>query len=221
MAGNHLDFVRGQFPPLAGCELAEADPANPNPDELDDVETHRLAHPPDLSVAPLVQDDTKARALTSRSNQVNPCAGRAIVWANRHRRAHRREHVGRDDSGDVHDVLLLASVPRVGGSLRPLAVGREQDQPLGCDIESPHREESGDRRHELHHGWTTIRIVSRCDVPGRLVEHQIARGDGATDWASVYGDPVAQGVSAGAKFLDGHPVNRDPPVDDEPLSLAA
>ena len=58
---------RPELPPLARRQLAEVEPPDAHAHELDDLVPHRRAHPPDLAVLPLGEDDLEpGRALALR-----------------------------------------------------------------------------------------------------------------------------------------------------------
>ena len=130
----------------------------------------RLAHPPHLAVAALVDRDAQhARARLGR-----PWPGRSGRRRARRRRAgggsRRRCTVAAADRGQV---LLVDAVAGVGDAVGQLAVVREQQQALGVGVEAADREHPRLVGHELDHGRAAVGVLGRGDDAGRLVQQVV------------------------------------------------
>src|SRR5438105_2385824 len=77
---QRLNFCRTEGPPLSRREPVVAERPEAGPDEAADGVADRLAHPPDLAVAALVDHDLQRRSGRRRLGQAGPGrSGPAVV----------------------------------------------------------------------------------------------------------------------------------------------
>jgi hypothetical protein len=102
----------------------------------------------------------------------------------------------------------------MGDPLGPVAVGRQQQQPLGVAIEAAHGEQARYLRQQVVDGGPALGIVPGGDVAGRLVQHQILVPGGVPDRDAIDRDAVSLEIGARAKLarhlaVDGHAPGHD------------
>jgi len=66
------------------------------------------------------------------------------------------------------EVLLVHPVGGVGESLGQVAVVREEQQPLGVEVQSAHGEDPGLGGDELEHGGATLGVEAVVTTPAGL-----------------------------------------------------
>ena len=104
--------------------------------------------------------------------------------------------------------------------LRKLAVGGEQQQPLGVEVEPPDRDHAWKlRRQRLEHRLPPLRVLVAGHEPLRLVVAPQPRRFGLRQRLAVDGDLVGRAHDMGRR-LEHRAVDRDPALADPPLSVA-
>ena len=177
-------------------EVAEPQRAERDPLEPHDVVADRLAHPPHLPLAALVQHDLEpVRGEPAHARRRGPAVLElhAVAQPPQRRLAHRRAaHLGAVDARHLER--------RVRQAVRELAVVRQQQQAGGVGVEPPDRVEALAARHERDDRRAALRVLRRADVAGRLVQRvddvaALERGRPAVDRDGVALPHVARRVA--------------------------
>ena len=166
----------------------------------------RLAHPPHLAVAALVEHELHPRAAELTG------AGRsrdAVLELDAVRE--RRHGGGRQVSLDVGDVGLLDAVARMRQPVGEVAVVREQQHAARVDVEPSHRHDAGVVPDEVDDRRAALRVARRRDDAERLVEQDV-RELLLADAVAVDLDDVPggdEGVELTALTVDRDPARLD------------
>ena len=106
---------------------------------------------------------------------------------------------------------------RVGESVERVPLVREEEKPLGLEIQAPHiPERTVGTLEEGIDGGPLLRISKSRDHTARLVEENPARRIPG-DERAVHLDPVVLRVHPGAEFGHTHPVHPHSPLQDQPF----
>ncbi|OGL03325.1 MAG: hypothetical protein A3I03_12705 [Candidatus Rokubacteria bacterium RIFCSPLOWO2_02_FULL_68_19] len=119
----------------------------------------------------------------------------------------------------VHSLHLEA---RVEQALGQRAVVGEEEQPLGVEVEPPHRKEPGALvLHEVEHDRATARIAPGGEIPAGLIQQDVALGLRGRNGAAIHEDDVALRIGGGALGRHRLAVDGDAPFGDQPLTRPA
>lgn len=113
----------------------------------------------------------------------------------------------------MHDrpVRLGNMVLRVREFIEKVAIVRQEDQPLGIRVETPHRAQHriAHQVHKVRHQSGGVDIAARADDAARLVQRDVIAPGGRAHDMPVKCDLVFGGVYFGAEFGDDLPVDAD------------
>jgi hypothetical protein len=107
----------------------------------------------------------------------------------------------------------------MGQSMREGAIVGEQEKPFGIHVEATHREDAGFDWHQFDHRGTTLRIVSSCDHPGRLVEQVVDQTGFDSDCHAIDRDLVGIRIHTPSEISD-RSIDGDTAVSDQVLTDA-
>ena len=145
--------------PLPGRQRRSVIGPDPGPHQPHDRMADRLAHPPHLPVAALV--DGEAHHVRASSETDLRRRGHAVVeldaLAEPAQRAPRR-----DVASHLGEVLLLDAEARMGQPVGEVAVVGEQQQALGVDVEPADREDPRLGGHEVDDGAAAVGVAGRA-----------------------------------------------------------
>jgi len=118
---------------------------------------------------------------------------------------------GHTVDGDL--ILLLDPGAGVRDTVSPVAVVRQQQQPLGIAVEPPDREEALGTIDEREGGRPALGVAGRRHHADRLVQHDVdmARRHGHRQRPAVDRDLLAGRVGLRARIGHDRPIYRDPP----------
>ena len=202
-------FSGGQFAVFADGELAELDIHDAHPVQLGDLVIQEFAHPADLAVQSLGENDAKGvgpqgfdRAFFGHRSQ----DGKAV--------AHAVDEFRGDGRFDGDDVLLVVFVAGAQDLVDDIAIVGQEDQPLGGFVQSADGEEAFLVTDE---GDDVLRFlrVGGTDDPYWFVEGEV-EGFGfgfqrlAIDADHIAGRDTVTG--AGGFVVDGDPTGVDQAV---------
>jgi hypothetical protein len=113
-------------------------------------------------------------------------------------------------------------VARVKEAIRHLAVVGQQQGALGVVVEAPYGKHApGHVSKEITYRRATLRITQRGDDARRLVQKVPTSGAIDDDRPPVHQHEILRCLDLGAERRHDDPVDRNVPVDDEPLCGAA
>jgi hypothetical protein len=146
VAAERFDLAPGELPTLPRQEVAQRKGANGDPLQLVNLVAERGQHPADFAILALVEHHLQHGALLVLRTDRDPL------------RMHLRlgepdappqlvDQFFRRHARDLHEVLLLDTIPGVSEEIREPAVVGEQDQPLAHPIEPTDREQPLLSRH--------------------------------------------------------------------------
>ena len=182
--------------------------------------TDRLKHPPNLPLAPLVDDELDPGTaflyvanldlgwLGSRLLQGDAAAQLLKLLLGRH-------------AVYLHVVFLLHAIAGVSQAEGEIAVVGEQQQTFTAIIQPPNGVDAlfyvGD---QLHHCWPLLVVADRSHVATWLVQHDVDMGltTTALEWATIDLDLVGGGVNTGTKNGDNLAIDADTAPLDQPLT---
>ena len=130
--------------------------------------------------------------------------------------------LGRGLAVDQRQITFLHVMTRVQKTVAQLAVGAEQQQPRGVEVQTPDGEQPREAigGHELGHRGTALRVGHGGHVAGRFVQHD---GDGSALQAhghAVDGNLVHQRVHLASQLGNHLAVHRHAPCRHEVLRPA-
>jgi len=105
----------------------------------------------------------------------------------------------------------------MGQSMREGAIVGEKEQPFGIHVEATDREDAWFNWHQFDHGGTTLRIVSRRNHTGRLVEQVVDQTRFDTDCHAIDCDVVGISIDTPSEISD-RSIDGDTAVSDQVLT---
>src|SRR6185437_10096532 len=210
------DLVGGEGPPRPRLQRPVGHRADPAPHQPPHRMADGLAHPPDLPVPALVDDDADHPG----GHHPDHRRGRQPV-VQLHPLPQPPEGPRRRHPLDLRQVLLVHPVRRVGEQLGQLPVVGHHQQPLRGPVQPAHREHPGLVRHQRHHRRPTLGVRRRRHHPRRLVQQVVHQPRGGGHRDAVDGDPLVRRVHPAAQLghlavhrhpAVGHQVLADPPA---------
>jgi hypothetical protein len=110
------------------------------------------------------------------------------------------------------------TVPGMGEMEREGTIVGQEEEPLGVEIEPPHRvEANAELRHEVEHERPPPQILTGGEEPRGLVQKHVALRLGSRKRPPVDLDAVPFGVGVGTELCHEHAVDADPALHDQPL----
>ena len=211
---------------LLGCERAELPRLEAlrrhrperDPPQLRDRVAHGLEEPPHLVLPALVQRDLDPRVVVGLEHA--HAVDRHQVLVHAHAPAQALESVLAGHARHLRVVDAGHLVARVRHALREAAVVREQDEALGRHVETPDREEAGDRGDEAHHRWPVLGVASRGDDAARLVQDEVDERPRRLHSDAVDADVVRLDVGLRPQLADDLAVDRDAALEHQLLRAA-
>ena len=227
-------LLRPELPPLARRQLAEVEPPDAHAHELDDLVPDRRAHPPDLAVLALGEDDLEpGRALALPDDAAGGATARGPEDPHLRRPRHRAvverqalpQRAERLAVGNARDARVVGLRDVVLGGREALAeavVVRQDEEPRGVAVEPADREDPAAHVAEgVVDGGPPAGVRPGRDEALRLVEGDDHPRRVVADPPAVHEDPVAGRVDpAGRPALEGA-VDAHAAVGDPALGLAA
>jgi hypothetical protein len=116
---------------------------------------------------------------------------------------------------DLGVIAALNLVTRMGDAFGERAVVGEQDEAFGGVVETAHRIEPGELRHQIHHRGAAFRIGASGDDALGLVEQQVHALHGGLDPLAIHANGIGGGVGFGPECFHGHPIDAHAPLGDE------
>jgi hypothetical protein len=149
--------------------------------------TDGVAHPPDLTVPTLVNRQSdhprSEKRCFSRSSE-------SILEFDPLPKPPEFGPSGR--AFEVRDVFLLDAIGRMGQSMREGAIVGEEKKSFCIHVEATHREDAWFDGYQFDDRGATLRIVSRCNDPSRLVQQVVHESGFDTDRHAVDFDLIGQ-----------------------------
>ncbi|CFM50166.1 Uncharacterised protein [Bordetella pertussis] len=213
--GRHQRTVE-LFPAAAAQVARQHDIAETRTDQAADGHTHRLEHAAHLAVAPLLQGDA-IPAIAAVAPQVfeRTESRLAVLQLDTlgERLALRVVHLAQD----AHRVFALGTVARMHDAVGHVAGGREDQQPLGIEVQPPHGQPLAGAQlgQPGKHAGASARVIMADDLAGRLVIEDDARrllGVGARNRLAVDAHLVVGSdalADVGRLAVDRHPAGHD------------
>src|SRR5438094_6539307 len=175
---------------------------------------HRVAHPPDLPVATLVDHDPEH----VRLDEGDAChGGDAVVEL--YTVAQSPDARARGRTLHLGHILLLHTERRMREAMGEVAVVGHDEQPLGVGIEPSDGEHARRFGYELDHCGSALRIGRGCDHTRRLVQQVVDEPLPDRHGHTVDGDVIPTRIDTPAELGD-RAVDRDPPRVDELVTHA-
>ena len=166
----------------------------------------RLAHPLDLVLAALVEDE-----LEPRRAETPDAGGRGRAVLELDALGQAAEDLVRRPALDVGLVDLVHLVARVREPVRERAVVREEERARRVRVQAADRDDAPLVPDEPDHGRSPLRVAGRRDDPGRLVQEHVGERLGL-DPLPVELDHVAaldEGRKARELAVHAHPSGLD------------
>lgn len=189
-------------------EAIVANRTDRHPPQMIDGVADRLAHPSNLPVPSLTNADDEDRCAASLDQLDVRRTGSLAV--DDHPATQTLDFVLVRYAGDASFVHPGDAVPRVREPRRQIPVVRENEQPLGIEVEPADWVDVFTRANEIDDGRSPLRVRSRRDIPLRLVEQQIDVALRHPDPPAVNADVVVSRIGLRAELpnrlaIDGHP----------------
>lgn len=131
------------------------------------------------------------------------------------------EHVALHLPSNLHLVDFFDAVTRMRKAICQLAVVRDENQPLGGEIEPPHTVRAWSiRRQQIGYAWPPGWVACRANDAHRLVDRKINRL-GAGERFAIDSDLLCQRIDASAEL--GHDLSIDfyAPGENQFLAIAS
>jgi hypothetical protein len=159
---------------------------------------NRLAHSSNLAIPTLVNDDAK-----DPIGRLGNLGRRRQLTVEKHPLAESAKCASRYPSArDFGNVLLLDTSTGVRDPLSESSVIREQEQPLGVIVESPHRKDSRFSRNQIQHRRSSLRIIGSRHDTRWLVQQVIHEAGTNADFDSIDFDRIGLHLDSPAQFCD-------------------
>lgn len=202
-------FGRGEFAVFAEGQLAEVDIHDADPVQLGDLVVQELAHPSDLPVEALGEDDPECvgpEGFDFTFFRHGTQDGESV--------AHALDELRGDGRLDGDDILLVVLIAGAKDLVDDVPVIRQEDEALGGLVQSADRKEALLVTDEGDDVFRLFRVCGTDDadwlVEGDIQGLRFCLERFAIDADDIAGiDPVA---GAGGLVVDGHPAGVDQPI---------
>jgi len=102
----------------------------------------------------------------------------------------------------------------MGQSMRESAIVGEQEKPFGIHVEATHREDAWFDGYQFDDRGATLRIVSRCNDPSRLVEQVVDQTGFDSDCHAIDRDLVGIRIDTPSE-IGNRSVHGDTAISDQ------
>jgi hypothetical protein len=208
-----------QMAPPPQPHRAEAQGSDPDALEPKHVHPQRLEHPPDLTTAPLAQNDLVLPGISVSGRRVDALGPQPLaIGLNPRLKPRTLRRIQRPVGPDAVD--LLDVVPGVRQKMRECAVVRQNQQPFTVPVEPTDGiDAAGQAVDERAERSPPLGVIARADNVARLVEEDIDQRLARHD-LSVEGDRVCGRVDAHPLPRDGRAIDADTTRRDDGLARA-
>jgi len=202
-------FSGGERTPLTWFQTSIGKRTNTRAHKPDDRMTDGVAHPPDLTVPTLVNRQSdhprSEKRCFSRSSE-------SILEFDPLPKPPEFGPSGR--AFEVRDVFLLDAIGRMGQSMREGAIVGEEKKSFCIHVEATHREDAWFDGYQFDDRGATLRIVSRCNDPSRLVQQVVHESGFDTDRHAVDFDIIGIRIDATSE-IGNRSVHGDTAISDQ------
>ncbi len=171
VAAERLDLSGRELPPLPRQKIAERQATDCHPLELMYFVAELGKHPTNLAVLAFVEDHLEHSALLVLTSHRN-ALGVNFALCEPHAPSQAVDEIGGRDARDLHEILLLDTIPRMRQQVCEVTIIGEQNEPFTRSVEPSNGKQPTIIWHEVHHSWPTRGVVVRRHDTHRLVEEK-------------------------------------------------